>query len=103
MVPIGRDGSDPRVQQGVEAGRDVFAAGANLVNITFPPGSGVLEQAGISRRLVWGSVPARNFAFTGRESLLGAVREALTSGDRAVVPALPGMGGVGQTQLAIEY
>jgi hypothetical protein len=41
--------------------------------------------------------------FTGREDLLGAVREALAGGDRAVVQALRGMGGVGKTQLAIEY
>jgi hypothetical protein len=41
--------------------------------------------------------------FTGRDKLLAAVREALTSGDQAVVQALRGMGGVGKTQLAIEY
>jgi hypothetical protein len=41
--------------------------------------------------------------FTGRDELLAAMREALTSGDRAVVQALRGMGGVGKTQLAIEY
>ena len=41
--------------------------------------------------------------FTGREGLLAGVRAALTSGDRAVVQALRGTGGVGKTQLAIEY
>ena len=47
---------------------------------------------------VW-NVPARNLGFTGRDGLLVAVREALLSGDRAVVQALHGMGGVGKTQL----
>jgi len=58
-----------------------------------PPGS-VLR--------VW-TIPARNPGFTGRDDLLAAVRQRLEAGDRAVVQALQGMGGVGKTQLAIEY
>jgi hypothetical protein len=51
---------------------------------------------------VW-NLPARNPGFTGRDSLLVAVRERLTAGDRTVVQAFAGMGGVGKTQLAAEY
>jgi hypothetical protein len=51
---------------------------------------------------VW-NIPARNPGFTGRDELLAAVRERLLAGDRAVVQALHGMGGVGKTQLAAEY
>jgi hypothetical protein len=51
---------------------------------------------------VW-NIPARNPGFTGRDDLLEAVRERLLAGDRAVVQALHGMGGVGKTQLAAEY
>jgi hypothetical protein len=51
---------------------------------------------------VW-NIPARNPGFTGRDGLLAAVRDRLLTGDTAVVQALQGMGGVGKTQLAIEY
>jgi tetratricopeptide (TPR) repeat protein len=51
---------------------------------------------------VW-NLPARNAGFTGRDGLLVEVRERLLAGDKAVVLAFQGMGGVGKTQLAIEY
>ena len=55
-----------------------------------------------SRPMVW-NVPLRSTRFTGREMFLAMVRERLLSGDRTVVQALHGMGGVGKTLLAVEY
>ncbi|MEU6200409.1 FxSxx-COOH system tetratricopeptide repeat protein [Streptomyces sp. NPDC047061] len=52
------------------------------------------------------SVPQRNSTFTGRGYILEKVREQLRSGMTAVLPqhqALFGMGGVGKTQIALEY
>jgi hypothetical protein len=51
---------------------------------------------------VW-NLPLRNVAFTGRDGMIMALRDRLTAGRQAVVEALHGLGGVGKTQLAIEY
>jgi tetratricopeptide (TPR) repeat protein len=52
-----------------------------------------------------GDIPIRNQDFTGREALLKELRRALESTNKAsVLPrALHGLGGVGKTQLAVEY
>jgi tetratricopeptide (TPR) repeat protein len=53
---------------------------------------------------IWGNVPQRNKHFTGRAEILGELRDRLTTSATALVPhALHGLGGVGKTQLAIEY
>src|SRR5690606_2550407 len=57
-----------------------------------------------SRPHVWGRVPQRNPAFVGRGELLDELSRRLTAGDTHILPqALRGMGGVGKTQLALEY
>ena len=53
---------------------------------------------------VWGQVPQRNMNFTGRESLLDDLSTSLANEVTAVLPhALHGLGGVGKTQVAVEY
>ncbi|MEU7990873.1 FxSxx-COOH system tetratricopeptide repeat protein [Streptosporangium canum] len=53
---------------------------------------------------MWGKVPQRNKNFTGRDDLLEQLRKGVTAEVTAVVPhALHGLGGVGKTQVAIEY
>jgi transcriptional regulator with XRE-family HTH domain len=90
-----------KIESGVRNFVTVEELGALAAALEVPP-SELISPAGPGRR-VWGDVPARNLGFTGREGLLSALREALASGDRTVVQALRGMGGVGKTQLAIEY
>ncbi|WP_052745063.1 FxSxx-COOH system tetratricopeptide repeat protein [Micromonospora sp. HK10] len=51
-----------------------------------------------------GNLPLRNTNFTGRRELLDSLHQRLSAGTTAVLPeALHGAGGVGKSQLAIEY
>ncbi|MCI2415858.1 FxSxx-COOH system tetratricopeptide repeat protein [Saccharopolyspora sp. K220] len=54
---------------------------------------------------IWGDVPPRNPIFTGREDPLAELDGRLTAGGTtAILPAaLHGMGGIGKTQIAVEY
>jgi hypothetical protein len=54
---------------------------------------------------VWERVPKRNPSFTGRAALLTALRKSINTVTAVVAQpqALQGLGGVGKTQLAIEY
>jgi len=53
---------------------------------------------------LWNVPHRRNPHFTGRDSLLGQIRQALASGTiAALTQAITGLGGVGKTQLATEY
>ena len=80
--------------------RPVFPGSGTAGELSRLGGSGPRLPGSLPR--VW-NIPARNLGFTGRDGLLVAVRERLLAGDKAVVQALAGMGGVGKTQLAIEY
>jgi hypothetical protein len=105
-MSTGHDGPEAGVSQEIRAERDAFTAGRDMTVIyqysATPGGTGEPQAGGPARRL-WGRVPPRNPGFTGREGLLSQVRDALLAGDRTAVQALQGMGGVGKTQLAVEY
>ena len=67
--------------------------------------TGSSEPTATAAPAIWGAVPQRNKNFTGREELLTRLRQQVLNADAAAVlpNAMHGMGGVGKTQLAVEY
>ncbi|MFD5317249.1 FxSxx-COOH system tetratricopeptide repeat protein [Streptomyces sp. NPDC127098] len=110
---------DNRVNQGIQqAGpRDPHGGGvptpspdtpeisARKADQDMAPNTSATRYPRIGQPRIMGNVPPKNPNFTGRESLLTAVEQQLRSEvTAAVLPhALHGMGGVGKSQIAIEY
>jgi hypothetical protein len=78
--------------------------GTSPVTIT-SSGSGTEVLRSGRQPAVWGGVPLRNVNFIGRRDLLQALHGELSkSTPTAVLPgALHGMGGIGKSQIAVEY
>src|SRR4051812_717015 len=86
--------------------RDRLTRGRPTAPPSFPQGPATTgRRPGFAGRppVVW-KVPPRNPHFTGRDGMLAELRRRLQAGeDTLVVQALYGLGGVGKSQLAIEY
>lgn len=52
---------------------------------------------------IWNITQQRNLNFTGQARLLDELERALTTGRGATLVAIHGLGGIGKTQLAVEY
>jgi hypothetical protein len=109
-VPGGQDAPDAGVYQQNQAGRDVYAAGRDQTNINdnrrvelaagAVPHPAAVDLArpvvGLPRR------PVR--VFEGRDEALGALARTLgVRGEAVVTQAVYGLGGVGKSELALQY
>jgi tetratricopeptide (TPR) repeat protein len=101
----GRRDPAPRVRRAVEhvpGGPETTPEGASAMATTQQQPA--VESGRSTQPRIWGNIPPRNPNFTGRVDLLERLSERLREGTTTVLPeAIHGMGGVGKTQLAIEY
>jgi hypothetical protein len=85
---------------------DPFPAGRRAAVPPPFPGRAVARTGGPrppgSLPPVW-NLARRNPGFTGRDGMLNDLHDTLSAGNRVAVQALHGTGGVGKTQLALEY
>jgi hypothetical protein len=101
---VGLDEADAvaRLRARLTAGRPRTAPGFPARGPAPPPSGERPAFAGVVPGL-W-NVPARNPHFTGRAQMLSGLRQRLRVGEHTlVVQSLYGLGGVGKTQLAVEY
>jgi hypothetical protein len=87
----------------VSSGTSHSPRGVSMTTTSSELGKEVRRSGG--QPAVWGGVPLRNVNFTGRKDLLRSLHTELSqSTPTAVLPgALHGMGGIGKSQIAVEY
>ncbi|MET9100112.1 FxSxx-COOH system tetratricopeptide repeat protein [Streptomyces antibioticus] len=107
QMGVGTDGAVTRETPTVVPGHVVRADSADSADNEDRPAARTPRTRRPARHqapYIWGNVPPRNPNFTGRQALLESLHERLLTGTTAVLPqAVHGMGGVGKTQLAVEY
>ncbi len=90
----------PAEQRPTQAARTISEGDTAMATTQQP----AVETGRSTQPRIWGNIPPRNPNFTGRVDLLERLSERLREGTTTVLPeAIHGMGGVGKTQLAIEY
>ncbi|MBE1486965.1 FxSxx-COOH system tetratricopeptide repeat protein [Plantactinospora soyae] len=85
--------------------RESLLAALDLMDVSSSPGAGegqTWPRFPAALPPIW-RVPARNPAFTGRDAIVEMLRNRLHRHPTAQPLALLGLGGVGKTQIALEY
>ncbi|MEV7045774.1 FxSxx-COOH system tetratricopeptide repeat protein, partial [Amycolatopsis sp. NPDC051061] len=102
LAPRAIDG-DVRSAASDSQAEPIKPRGISVTTTTSEPGTEVRHSG--QQPTVWGGVPLRNVNFIGRGDILQALHGELSKSTRtAVLPgALHGMGGIGKSQIAVEY
>ncbi|MEV0634041.1 FxSxx-COOH system tetratricopeptide repeat protein [Streptomyces sp. NPDC050619] len=103
--PSGSAGSDPDSGISDRTGESAPSAAAGANQQETPEAESLMQSTTTTTPALLVNVPMRNTSFVGRQALLRAVEEQLATQDTAAVlpNALHGLGGVGKSQLALEY
>ncbi len=101
LVPDGE--VDALLAAGWPATRGLVPVGYGEDHDALPPFLAALAPARELASRSLRDLPPRNLRFEGREPILAALRERLTAGRTTALTALRGAGGVGKTQVALEY
>ncbi|NHI06511.1 NB-ARC domain-containing protein [Streptomyces sp. KO7888] len=101
----GREGSDPASGNPDDPGDHVPPLVTDATPLEAPEAEQLMQSTTTATSALLVNVPLRNTSFVGRQGLLRAVEEQLSDQDTAAVlpHALHGLGGVGKSQLALEY
>ncbi|WRT97986.1 FxSxx-COOH system tetratricopeptide repeat protein [Streptomyces violarus] len=103
--PFGPAGSDPDSGIPDLTGESAPSPTAGAHPQETPEAEPLMQRTTTATPALLVNVPMRNTSFVGRQALLRAVEEQLAAQDTAAVlpNALHGLGGVGKSQLALEY
>lgn len=99
-------GASPETETSDNTTGQAQSADGDTQMITVTVQGSELKQFGQAPTMtVWGGVPPRNINFSGRDELLEQIRASLRQdASAALVPqAVHGYGGVGKTQIAVEF
>ncbi|MFE7168252.1 FxSxx-COOH system tetratricopeptide repeat protein [Streptomyces sp. NPDC057616] len=101
----GRQGSDQAPEVPDPTGEPVPVPLTDVSRPEAPEAESLMQSAATGSPALLVNVPLRNTSFVGRTELLRTVEQQLGAQDTAAVlpHALHGMGGVGKSQLALEY
>lgn len=83
--------------------KDVSVTGDLIAHIDQSVNKTVIHQSPTANQQIPSTVRSGSKNFVGREEDLEKIKDKLTTGQGVIICAVEGMGGVGKTELALQY